>query len=134
MNNINKVILEGNLTRDAELTYLTSGTAVCKFAIANNVYQGKDKDDYCSYFDIVIWGKMAEGLTKYLTKGKGVFIVTKARQNRWEKDGQHHSKIEFHAEELSFKGGGEKKEGSDPVKKESVTEEPGPFDDDGIPF
>ena len=136
MNNINNCVLDGNLTRDAQLTYTTGGTAICKISIANNRYQGKDKESYVSYFDLTIWGKMAESLSQYLLKGKGITAICEARQNRWSDDaGNARSKIEFTVRELEFKGGGSSDNtGKTEATKSEPAVDPGQFDDDGIPF
>ena len=66
----NKVIIMGNLTRDPELKFLPSGTAVCNFAIASN-------DEYVenvSYFDVVVFSKQAENCNEYLSKGRPALI------------------------------------------------------------
>lgn len=90
--------LIGNLTRDAELKYTASGTAVCKFSIA---YNKKYKDnsgamkEEVSYFEATLWGKSGESLHQYLTKGKLVGIEGEMKQDRWEQDGQSRSKVEL---------------------------------------
>lgn len=108
MDDTNSVLLIGRLTRDAELKYLSSGTAVCKFAIASNrsKKQGDSYVDEVSYFDIVLWGKSGEALNQYLVKGKQVAITGNLHQNRWEQDGQARSKIEVMAENVQLLGGG----------------------------
>ena len=103
--NLNKCFLSGNLVRDAELKHINSGTALCDFAIANNVYQGQERGEYVNYFDFVMWGKRAEALAQYLTKGTGVIVECEARQDRWEKDGGKRSKVKFTVLNIEFKGG-----------------------------
>ena len=106
MSNMNVVLLSGNITRDAELRHTGSGTALCKFSIANNVYGGKGNDEIVSFFDCVLWGKRGEALNEYLVKGTGVIVKGEARQERWQSsDGSPRSKVVFHIVELEFKGG-----------------------------
>ena len=85
---INHVILVGRLTRDPELTYTPSGTAVCRFSIAVNRSSGPSSensgDNSTSYFNIVTWNKTAEICKEYLSKGKQVGIDGRLQQRRWE--------------------------------------------------
>jgi single-strand DNA-binding protein len=108
MNDVNRVTLIGRLTRDCELKYTATGTAVCKFSIAVNrsVKRGEQWEDEPSYFDIVLWGKQGEALDKYLIKGKQVGIDGELRQDRWQQDGQNRSKVEVIASNIQLLGGG----------------------------
>ncbi len=111
MNNLCTVLVEGNLTRDPELSYTPKGVACCKFSIAVN-RRYKQGDEYVkevSYFDIVAWTRLAEVCGEYLKKGRGVRVVGRLKQDRWEKDGQPHSRINIVAEHCEFKDA--KKEG-----------------------
>ena len=104
---LNTLAIVGRVTRDAELSYLNSGTAKATFAIAVNrsVKKGDQWTDEVSYFDLTLWGKQAENLTKYLTKGTQVGITGSLQQRRWEKDGQKQSKVEIHVENIQLIGG-----------------------------
>jgi single-strand DNA-binding protein len=94
MTDINRVILVGRLTRDAETKHTASGAAVTRFSIAVNrrVKRGDEWEDEASFFDLVLWGH--EGLIQYLVKGKQVAVDGELNQNRWEQDGQKRSKVE----------------------------------------
>ncbi len=107
MADINHVVLVGRLTRDAELRYTPSGTAVCNFAVAVNRRRknGDEWSEEVSFFDIVLWGRQGESLNQYLIKGKQVAIDGELRQNRWEQDGQTRSRIEIVANNLQLLGG-----------------------------
>ena len=109
MADVNHVILIGRLTRDAETKYTNGGTAVCKFAIAVNKRrkQGDQWVDEANFFDIVLWGRAGESINQYLVKGKQVAIEGELQQERWEKDGQHHSKVVINASNVQLLGGGE---------------------------
>ena len=105
---INSVVLIGRLTRDAELRYSNSGTAICKFSIANN-YSRKQGDAWTeetSFFDAVLMGRRAEALHKYLVKGKQIGIKGELRQDRWEQDGQRRSRVEVFVSDVNLLGGG----------------------------
>ncbi len=106
-NDINVVTLVGRLTRDSELKYTNSGTAVCKFSLAVNRKKrsGDQWTDEVSYFDVVLWGKQGEALQQYLAKGKQIAVSGELRQNRWEQDGQNRSKVEVIANNIQLLGG-----------------------------
>lgn len=105
MNDLNSVLIEGNLTHDPELTYTPKGTPLCKLAIAANRYY-KSEDDLqneVSYFDIECWGRQAENCGEYLSKGRGIRVVGRLKQERWESMGATRSKIVIVAEHVEFK-------------------------------
>lgn len=105
---INSVVLIGRLTRDAELRYSNSGTAICKFSIANTYSrkQGDSWQEETNFFDAVLMGRRAEALHKYLVKGKQIGIQGELRQDRWEQDGQRRSRVEIFVNDLNLLGGG----------------------------
>ena len=109
MADVNKWIGIGRLTRDAELKYTAGGTAVSKLGIAVNkrVKKGDEWTEQASFFDVTLWGKMAEGLNQYLVKGKQIAIEGELEQERWEKDGQTHSKVTITASNIQLLGGGQ---------------------------
>lgn len=94
----------GNLTRDPEMKYTPSGKAVCNLSIANNrVYtKGSEKVSEVSYFDVDVWGPAAENCAKYLTKGSGIVVEGRLRQDRWEKDGKTQSRVRITANSVHF--------------------------------
>lgn len=101
---INVVVLVGRLTRDCEVKSTTQGTSVCRFSVAVNRRKrtGDKWEDEVSYIDVVLWGKSAETLSSYLTKGRQVSIQGELRQNRWEQNGQKYSKIEVIANSVQL--------------------------------
>jgi single-strand DNA-binding protein len=107
MVDLNRVVLIGRLTRDAELKYTAGGQAVCKFSIAVNRRRknGEQWVDEPNFFDIVLWGRQGEAVNQYLVKGKMVGIDGELRQDRWEQDGQNRSKVEIVAANLQLLGG-----------------------------
>ncbi len=106
MVSFNKVILLGNLTRDPEVRYTPSGTAVASFAIAVNrrYKQGDETKDEVSYIDIVVFGKQAEACGQYLNKGDGILVDGRLQQRRWDdkETGQKRSKVEVVAQSVNF--------------------------------
>ena len=107
MADINRVVLVGRLTRDAELKYTSAGQAVCKFSVAVNRRRknGDQWEDEANYFDVVLWGRQGESLNQYLVKGKAVGIDGELRQDRWQQDGQNRSKVEIVAGNIQLLGG-----------------------------
>jgi len=118
VNDTNNVTLVGRLTRDAELKYTNSGAAVTKFSIAVNERRkkGEQWEDEANFFDVTLWGKSAEAVTQYLTKGKQIAVTGKLKQNRWEQDGQARSKVEIVAFSVQLLGGGRMGDG-EPVRE-----------------
>lgn len=110
---LNSVNIMGNLTRDPEMKYTPSGKAVCSLSIANNRVFSKngEKATEVSYFDVEVWGVVAENCSKYLTKGSGIIVEGRLRQDRWEKDGKTQSRVRITANNIHFlpkKQGGER--------------------------
>jgi len=105
---VNTVVLVGRLTRDSELKYTASGTALCNFSVAVNrrVRKQEQWTDEASFFDLTLWDKQAEGLSKYLVKGTQVAVQGELRQDRWEKDGQKQSKIQIFVNTIQLLGSG----------------------------
>ena len=77
LNNLNSVLIEGNLVRDPELKYSPKGAAVCSFALASNRYFKQDEETQkeVSFFDVTTWARLAEVCGEYLKKGRGVRVV-----------------------------------------------------------
>lgn len=94
----------GNLTRDPEIKYTNSGKSVCNLSVANNrVYtKNGEKVTEVSYFDIEVWGAVAENCAKYLSKGSGIIVEGRLRQDRWEKDGKTQSRVRIAANNIHF--------------------------------
>lgn len=106
MNNLNSVLLEGNLTNSVDLSYTPQGTAVCKFSIAvNRSYKENGAlVKEVSYFDISTWARLAEVCGEYLARGRGVRVVGRLRQDRWtDNDGKAHSRVYVVAEHVEFR-------------------------------
>ena len=104
---INRVVISGNLTRDAELRVLPSGTPVLSLGVAVNDRrknaQSGEWEDYPNYIDCSMFGTRAERISSYLTKGTKVAIEGKLRYSSWtSKDGQKRSKVEVVVDEIEF--------------------------------
>ena len=109
MANFNKVFLMGNLTRDPQLSYLPSQMAVVDFGLAiNRRWTGKDgerKEDTC-FVDCRAFGKLAENINKYLSKGRPLFVEGRLDFDSWTaQDGTKRSKHRVTVENFQFLGG-----------------------------
>ncbi len=111
MASLNKALLMGNLTRDPELRYIPSGSAVTSFTVAmNRVYklQTGEKKEETSFVRVVVWGKMAEICNQYLTKGSPVFVEGRLQSRSWDgPDGQKRNTLEVIANNVQFLRGGQ---------------------------
>lgn len=113
---MNLCCLMGNVTRDVEVRYTKSGTAVVNFSLA---YNRRVKDasgeykDQASFIECQAWGKTAEFISKYWSKGKKMLINGRLEQQRWEKDGKNNSKVIIIVEQAHF---------TDSAKKETKEE------------
>jgi len=139
MANLNKVFLIGNLTRDPELRYTPSGTAVASFGLATTrKYRGQDgeqKEETC-FVEVEAWARRAEVISEYLSKGSPVFVEGRLRLDTWEtQQGDKRSRLKVVAENFQFlggrRGGGGQRE--DFVQDEAKEKKSGPEEDD-IPF
>lgn len=101
---LNSVNILGNLTRDPEIKYTSAGRSVCNLSLANNRIYSKEgqKVTEVSYFDIEVWGVVAENCAKYLSKGSGIVVEGRLKQDRWEKDGKTQSKVRIVANSVHF--------------------------------
>lgn len=104
---INKVVLVGRLTRDAEQSYTQSGFALLKFSIAVNRSrkQGDQWVEEANFFDVTVFGRQGEAIASYMTKGKQVGVEGQLRQDRWEaQDGTKRSKVTIDANNVQLLG------------------------------
>lgn len=108
MASFNRVVLVGNLTRDVELRHTPNNTAVTDIAIAVNerIKRNEQWVDEAHFFDITLWGRLAEIAAEYLSKGSSVLVEGRLKLDRWEQDGQKRSKIKIVGEKMQMLGGG----------------------------
>ena len=107
---INKVIVSGNLTRDAELRTTASGNPVCSFGVAVNDRrrnQNGEWEDYANFVDCQLFGRRAEAVAQYLPKGTKVAVEGRLHYSSWEdrNGGGRRSKLEVYVDELEFMSG-----------------------------
>lgn len=155
---INKVLISGNLTRDAELRSTASGTSILAFGVAVNDRrrnQNGEWEDYANFVDCTMFGRRAEALSQYLTKGTKVAIEGRLHYSSWEdrNGGGRRSKLDVTVDELEFmssrNGGGNNNGGGQSYGQSSgqynaapaqrsqyISEAPAPaaYNDEDIPF
>ena len=107
MATLNRVFLMGNLTRDPEVRYVPSGTAVADLRMAmNRKYRtagGEERDEPC-YVNVVVWGKQGEACGQYLGKGSPLLVEGRLQYEEWEKDGRKNSRLRVVADRVQFIG------------------------------
>ena len=152
MANLNKVFLMGNLTRDPELRYIPSGTAVADLGLAiNERYKDRDSGEWREkpvFVDVTVWRRQAETCSEYLSKGSPVMIEGRLQLDQWENsEGQKRSKLKVLADRVQFLSGnppkGERRSepGGDQRQSNAASSSPPDFpdgatetDDDDLPF
>ncbi len=120
MPNLNRVMLMGNLTREPELRYTPSGTAVCAFGIAiNRKWTAKDgtkKEETC-FVDCEAWARTGEVIAEHMHKGKPIFVEGRLKLDQWEaQDGTKRSKLKVTVEQFQFLGSGKQDREGPPTR------------------
>ena len=148
MGSVNKAILVGNLGRDAEMRFTSGGTPVATVSLATTERftdrEGQMREDTQCH-RIVIWGKTAQSLHEYLTKGKQIYVEGRIQTREWtDKEGKPAKTTEIRADRIVLLGGGggggggEMRRGATRDRQESPADvDHGPIDapnDDDIPF
>ena len=110
MGSVNKVILVGNLGRDAELRYTPGGAPVATLNLATTeVWNDKagQRQEKTEWHRVVLWGKTAESLNEYLTKGKQIYVEGRLQTRQWDdKDGNERYTTEIRGDRIVLLGGG----------------------------
>jgi single-strand DNA-binding protein len=144
MGSVNKVILVGNLGRDAELRYTPGGAAVATLNLATTEVwndRNQQRQEKTEWHRVVLWGKQAESLQEYLTKGKQIYVEGRLQTRQWDdKDGNKRYTTEIKADRITLLGGGggggRSVERGDRAPHTGGSDEPPiePITDDDIPF
>jgi len=133
MNNLNSILIEGNLVKDPVLKTTPKGAQLCSMRLASNRYYKMDNqaagyEKETSYFDVDAWGRLAESCYNRGKKGRGARVVGRLKQSRWnDAEGKQHSRITIVADHVEFKTEFKKDNNSDLVSVDSE----GPYDDFG---
>jgi len=106
MNNLNSILIEGNLVRDPQLRTTPKGTSVCTFSLASNRYYKQDSgfEKEVGFFQVETWARLAEACNTKGKKGRGVRVVGRLKQDRWTgDDGKPRSRVAIVAEHVEFR-------------------------------
>ena len=106
MNNLNSILIEGNLVREPLFRSTPKGTPVCTFSLASNRFFRQDSglEKEVSFFEVETWAKLAEACNNLGKKGRGVRVVGRLKQDRWTgNDGKPRSRITIVAEHVEFR-------------------------------
>lgn len=138
MGSVNKVIIVGNLGADPELKYTPSSKAVCNLRVATAETwkdKGGTKQEKTEWHRVTVWGDMGENCSKYLAKGRSVYIEGRLQTRSYDKDGQKHYATDVIAEKVVFLGGA-RGEGAASGKSDepSGQQADAPVSDEDIPF
>ena len=129
---MNTLIIAGTLTRDAELKYLPNGDPIANFSIADN-QGGRDKQ--AIFWNCGLYGKRAESLSQYLTKGQAVTVTGSVSEREWtSKDGEKRKSMDVRVNDIALQGG---RRDTEPQQERRQAPAPAPadnFDSDEIPF
>lgn len=108
MNNINRVVLTGNLTADPELRSTPSGTPVCSLRVACNTRRKVDGEwvDKPNYFNVTVWGAQGENAARYLSKGRPVAIDGRLEWREWETENGKRQAVDIIADSVQFLNSG----------------------------
>lgn len=105
----NKVIVVGNLGRDPEMKFTPQGTPVCTFSVATNERRrdrSGEQQDVTTWFRVTVWGRQAETASKYLSKGRSVYVEGRLHVDEWtDKQGKARFTLELNATDVQFLGG-----------------------------
>jgi len=129
MNNLNSILIEGNLVRDPLLRSTTKGTQVCSMRLASNRYFKHDSksdniEKEVSFFDVESWSRLAEACYSKGHKGRGVRVVGRLKEDRWNSpDGKSHSRVSIVAEHVEFRPEFKKESQSDYSKSSDLAGE-----------
>jgi len=144
MASYNRVLLMGNLTRNPEIRYTPSGTAVVDLGLAvNESFKNKAGEtvEQTCFVDVVVWGRQAETASEYLHKGSPVFVEGRLQLDQWEgKEGEKRSKLRVRADRVQFLGSpgkGTEYAAAPAASASQVPSAPAPEaadDDDVVPF
>lgn len=126
MNSLNSILIEGNLVRDPETKTLSTGSQVCNFSVASNRFykQNDELEKEVSYFDVEAWSRLGQSCATNLTKGRGVRVVGRLKQDRWtDAEGKTKSRVKIVAEHVEFKPAFNKTDDAKSEEEAKETEE-----------
>jgi single-strand DNA-binding protein len=128
---MNSITIAGTLGKDAEVKYLANGDAICNFSVADS--QGRDKPTM--WWNCGLYGKRAESLSQYLTKGQAVTVTGSVSEREWtSKDGEKRKSMDVRVNDVALQGG---RKDAEPQEERRAAPKPAPVlfeDDSDLPF
>lgn len=143
--NINSVVLTGNLTQDPEMKATSSGTQICRMRIASNtrVKRGDEWGDKANYIDVTVFGKTAENCARYLSKGRPIALSGRLDWSEWTTpEGAKRQALQVVANDVQFlssgqddsQGGSQAAQAAPPVTSGDFDAAPAAGAEEDIPF
>ena len=123
MSSLNRVVVLGNLGQDPELRYTQNQTPVCSLSVATTDYSGKgdDRKEHTEWHRVVVWSKMAENCSKYLSKGRTVLVEGRLQTRKYEdKNGVEKYTTEIVAQNVQFIGKGDDRQQQKPAQQQQT--------------
>jgi single-strand DNA-binding protein len=133
MNNLNSILIEGNLVKDPLLRSTPKGTQICSMRLASNRYYKVDSgfEREVSFFDVETWARLAEACYNKGRKGRGIRVVGRLKEDRWNgADGKPHSRIAIVAEHVEFRPDFKRDEEAKSAAAAAVIDSDSPYGDD----
>jgi single-strand DNA-binding protein len=128
---MNNITIAGTLGKDAEVKYLANGDAICNFSVADS--QGRDKPTM--WWNCGLYGKRAESLSQYLTKGQAVTVTGSVSERKWtDKEGNERKSMDVRVNDVALQGG---RKDAEPQEERRQAPKPAPVlfeDDSDLPF
>jgi single-strand DNA-binding protein len=125
---MNSITIAGGLGRDAELKFLNNGDPICNFSVADS--QGRDKPTI--WWNCTLYGKRAEALSQYLTKGQSVTVVGSVTEREWQdKEGNKRKSMDVRVSEIALQGG---RKDAEPQERAAPKPAPVDMNEDELPF
>jgi len=127
---MNVITVAGSLGKDAEVKYLPNGDAICNFSVADS--QGRDKPTI--WWNCGLYGKRAESLSQYLTKGQAVTVTGSVSEREWtDKEGNKRKSMDVRVNDITLQGG---RKDAEPQQERRQAQAPAPvdIDSDDLPF
>jgi single-strand DNA-binding protein len=127
---MNVITVAGSLGKDAEVKYLANGDAICNFSVADS--QGRDKPTI--WWNCGLYGKRAESLSQYLTKGQAVTVTGSVSEREWtDKEGNKRKSMDVRVNDVALQGG-RKDAAPQEERRQAPKPEPMDMDDSDLPF
>lgn len=127
---MNNITVAGTLGKDAEVKYLPNGDAIANFSVADS--QGRDKPTI--WWNCGLYGKRAESLSQYLTKGQSVTVTGSVSEREWtDKEGNKRKSMDVRVNDVALQGG---RKDAEPQQERRQAQKPAPMDldDEDLPF